>query len=82
MMQGLCSQNSDDAYSSLLANPTAYTMKMKVPGSFHMSIPTYLSTECHIPEDLNFHAQNYFVCCDFVPNPEYYILTSSLWIAL
>ena len=74
-MQGLSSQNSDDAYSSLLANPSAYTVKMKVPSSFHTSVTIYQSTECHIPEDLNLHAQNYFVWCDFVPNPEYYILT-------
>jgi hypothetical protein len=75
IMQGLSSQNSDVAYSNLLANPTAYTMKMKVPSSFHTSVTIYHSTECHIPEDLNLHAQNYFVYCDFVPNPEYYSLT-------
>jgi hypothetical protein len=73
-MQGLSSQNSHDAYSSLLANPTAYTVKMKVPSSFNTSVTIYQTTESRIHEDLNLHAQN-FVCCDFIPHPEYYILT-------
>jgi hypothetical protein len=81
-MQGLSNKNSGDAYSSLLANPTAYNLKMKVPSLFHMSVTIYQPTECHIPEDLNLHAQNYFVCCDFVPNPEYSILTLSYLITM
>jgi hypothetical protein len=70
-MQGLSSQNSGGAHSSLLANPADYMVKMKVPSSFHTSVTIYQSMEYHIFEDLNLHAQNYFVCCHFVPNPEY-----------
>jgi hypothetical protein len=77
-MQGLSNKNSGDAHSSLMANPTAYNLKMKVPSSFHMSVTIYQPKECRIPENLNLHAQNYFVCCDFVPHPEYSILTHFL----
>jgi hypothetical protein len=77
IMQGLSSQNSGDAFSSLLANATAYTMKIKVPRCLNTSVTIYQLTECHIPEALNLHAQNCFICSDYVPNPEYYILTHS-----
>jgi hypothetical protein len=76
--QGLSNKNSGDAHSSLMANPTAYNLKMKVPIPFHTSVTIYQPKECRIPENLNLHTQNYFVCCDFVPHPEYSILTHFL----
>lgn len=70
-MQGLSSQNSDDAHSSLLANPTAYNLNMKVPSSFHMSVTIYQTTECHIPEDFMLKTTLYVVTLYQILNPTF-----------